>query len=633
MKNRILCGLLAVGLAVFLGGCGVRGEQETLAETVMATEMTEQTVAPTVPDDTNRQDVTCKGSYTDAGKAGAMAAEVDGAGLTNGQLAVWYWAEVASYRQAGHEVEPDYQQGLDTQVCEIDDSVNSWQQYFLKRALERWHTAQALVLQGEDEGLPVEEAHQPDPEKYETYLVDIPATKYLYRYETSFSPNTMHQAYLDALPEMLDGLAKEKGYADAYAMAQGSFDTTEANLLHWAEIYNRGYMYFTNLSYFVEVSEEEIQERAAQTEGKYVDIRHILVEGSRQDAEELLNEWKHSYYVTEATFADMARKNSDDEGSCINGGSYKNIRKGQLVQELDEWCFADERKAGDTTILSTEQGMHILYFCGSTEIGCAEAEATLTEEKQAALIETAKEKYPMKVNYEAISLTEAEGMLSYEEVLYADVAHERFPEVPLYLQADYSTTKYGKYRLSTHGCGITSMAMLASYMADDELTPAEMAARYGSYCYENGTDGSLFVNEPPAMGFYLKERLFDFNAAKQALQEGYIVVVSESAGYWTRGGHFLVLENIDENDMVQVRDSNIFNYQKLPGFKEDKHPWEKIYPWGKAYWVFENKVTYIPACSRCGQGNGDSALAKEYLCEKCVPAVMRRESYLSAGAE
>ena len=628
MGKKIICCLLAVWFIFSCLGCArIQVQDETTVATVPET--TEETVPVTVPEDGDPENVTCQGSYSHAGKTDAVVGRIGDEILTNGQLAVWYWAEVASYCQSGAAIQPDYNQGLDTQGCEIDDSVNSWQQYFLQLALDRWHTAQALVLQGEDEGLPVEEAHQPDPVKYETYLVDTPATKYLYRYEKSFTPNTMHQAYLDGMPQMLAELGGEKGYADLAALAQEGFGSTEKNLLHWADLLNRGYMYFTNLSYFIEVTEDEIQECAEASEGKTVDIRVIRVDSSKGSAEKLLAQWKRGHYVTEATFADMARKNSDDEGSCINGGAYKEIRKGQLEPELENWCFAEGRKVGDTTVLSSGGSSYILYFSGSKTLGEAEAEEQLTAEKQTAILTEAREKYPMEVDYSLIALPQGEGALATEEVLYSDVAHERFPEVPLYLQANYSTSKYGKYRLSTHGCGITSMAMLASYMTDDELTPAELAARYGNYCYSNGTDGSLFVNEPPAMGFYLKGRCFDYNQAKRALKDGYIVVVSESAGYWTRGGHFLVLESIDENDMVTVRDSNIFNYQKLTGFREDAHPWEKIFPWGKAYWVFEKKITTIPACSRCGESKGEGVLAESYLCEKCVPAIARRDSYLA----
>ena len=196
MGKKIVCCLMAIWMIFSFWGCaGVPAREETTVATVPET--TEETVPVTVPEDGNPGDATCQGTYTHAGKPGAIVARMEGAGLTNGQLAAWYWAEVASYRQSGAAIQPDDSQGLDSQACGVDDTVNSWQQYFLQLALRRWHTAQALVLQGEDEGLPVEEAHQPDPEKYETYLVNTPATKYLYRYEKSFTPNTMHQAYLD----------------------------------------------------------------------------------------------------------------------------------------------------------------------------------------------------------------------------------------------------------------------------------------------------------------------------------------------------------------------------------------------------------------------------------------------------
>ena len=50
--------------------------------------------------------------------------------------------------------------------------------------------------------------------------------------------------------------------------------------------------------------------------------------------------------------------------------------------------------------------------------------------------------------------------------------------------------------------------MLASYMADDELTPPEMCARYGNYSHKNGTDGMIFNYEPAVMGFYLRKKTY-----------------------------------------------------------------------------------------------------------------------------
>ena len=48
--------------------------------------------------------------------------------------------------------------------------------------------------------------------------------------------------------------------------------------------------------------------------------------------------------------------------------------------------------------------------------------------------------------------------------------------------------------------------------------------------------------------------------AKEALENGHLVVSVQHPGYWTRGGHYIVCESINEEGKVQVRDSNIYNY-------------------------------------------------------------------------
>lgn len=691
MRKKYLGLLLTAALLLgVLCGCGDKPAPttETVPETTGILETAAPTVPATVPADGNPEDVTCKGSYTAETDANAVVASVGDAQLTNGQLQAYYWAEVAAYRQAEHETAPDFDRPLDTQACEIDDSVSSWQQYFLRRALNAWHGAQALVLQGQDEGLPVEEAYQPNLKNYEEYMTGMPATKYLYRYNKSYQPNTMHQAYLDNIPTMLEELAGDKGYGDASAMAREAFGTSAEAVAAFAELYNRGYMYVTSLGYYIETTPEEVEAYFAEGEstyaaegitrgsGKYVDIRHILLvpeeivpekanssgettaateraqpvvvaedgtvtcsdaswEACREKAEALLAGWQSDRNASDATFADLANKNSQDPGSAIDGGAYRQLRKGQLMPLLDSWCFDESRQPGDTTILRSDYGYHILYFIGSTDIWYAEAEKDLTSRRQAELISAAREKYPAEIDYSAITLTQADGTVSTADVLYPDVAHERFPEIPLYLQQDYANTWYGGHLLRTNGCGITSFAMVASYLSDQEYTPPEMCARYGKYSFVNGTDGTIFNKESAVLGFYLKEKTYEPAVAKAALEEGHVVVSVHSQGYWTRGGHYIVLEKMNEDGTVQVRDSNIYNYGRIQAHKDDKHTWGSVTTSGLGYWIFEHKVTHIPACVRCGDPEGvvESLLAEDYYCEKCGPAMLRRETYLTACGE
>lgn len=682
MKRSISLLLVLSLLLPVLSGCGAKPE-ETEAAAATAEAVVENTVAPTIPEDGSANDVTCQGSYTGDDRMDAEIAHVRKEVLTNADLQVWYWAEVAAYRQADHAEAPDFDKPLDAQPCQIDESVNSWQQYFLRRALTAWHSAQALAVQSQEEGLPTEEAYQPNLKNYETYMVNIPATQFLYGYNTEYAPNTMHQAYLDKLPQTLETMAEAKGYSSVADLAQASFGTTAEALEKAVTLYNLAYTYFTNLSYDIELTQEETDAYFAEHSGEYTDsgyyvnIRHLLVvpediveadktpawakkdteptepvvleavqvaqdgtvtcsetawEAARREAETLLEKWDSGWKPTEATFANLTRQNSDDPGSTINGGAYRRISKGQLTQVLDAWCFDAARQSGDTAILRSDYGYHVVYFSGREEIARVEAEADLMMQRQQEIVAQARKRYPMQVAYTGMVLTEAEGTIGYQDVLYPDVAHERFPEAPLYLQQDYPTTKYGAFFIRGHGCGITTFSMLASYMTDDELTPPEMCAVYGHYSFVSGTDGRLFSDEPAVLGFYMKEKTFDHRKAYQALEDGYMVVSLQHKGYWTRGGHYLLVEKILPDGTVQVRDSNIYNYQKLKGHFIDSFDWSHFPQAGDGFWIFEKKVVTIPACSRCGTPEGvvNSLLVEDYICEKCEPAMLRRNAYLGA---
>ena len=642
MKRRLTVFLLA--LALLMSGC--ERKEELITETLVPeTTVTEATVPATVPADGDPKDVTCKGSYT--GKAtDAVVATAGGTELTDRQLQVWYWAEVAQYRQENREMGPDFARPLDTQVCEIDSGVNSWQQYFLKQALSSWHSAQALVQHSKDVPLVTEEAYKPNLDNYEKYMTGMPATEVLYGYHSHYRPNSMHQAYLEKIPQMLEDLAREKGYADVAAMAAESFGADAQALEAYADSYNRGYMYFTHMSHYIEPTAEELDaycaEHAAGTETEIcVDFRQILLlpeetEGGwaacEEQAQQLLNQWQTKTLGTEATFGELAHKHTQDPGTAVNGGKYQEIRKGQMIREMEDWCFDPARQPGDTTIVRSDLGVHVLYFSGSKTLERAAAEEDYYRQKQRDLIAEAKAACPMEVTYSAITLEDAQGLVSAGDLLYPDVAHERFPEVPLYLQQDYPGTMYGGFKITTNGCGITSFAMVASYLADDELTPPEMCAIYGRYSHKNGTDGMIFNNESAVQGFYLREKTYDNRVALEALEKGHLVVSIQHPGYWTRGGHYIVCESMNDEGLIQVRDSNIYNYFRVRTHKEDTHKWGNITAAGSGYWIFEHKITSIPACSRCGAPEAitESLLNQDYICEKCDPAILRRNTYLAS---
>ena len=252
MKQRCLA-LLAILLLLGLASCGMQTPGSNAAKEVAApTETTETVPETTVPPDGDPNGVTCKGSYTATATNTAAVATMGSKELTNEVLQAYYEMEIASYLASDPEQAPDMDQPLDTQACPIDSTVNSWQQYFLKQALHRWQTVQALICNAEAEEMPIDTAFAPDEELHAECMVNIPAIKFLYGENRYYTPNTMHQAYLDSLSDSLQG-----------AMLQAATD------------YNYAYMYLTTMGYYLEPTEEETE--TAPSGESYVDLRHILL--------------------------------------------------------------------------------------------------------------------------------------------------------------------------------------------------------------------------------------------------------------------------------------------------------------------------------------------------------------------
>lgn len=115
-----------------------------------------------------------------------------------------------------------------------------------------------------------------------------------------------------------------------------------------------------------------------------IDVRHILVslgtgelsssdEGYEEEqtqlkadakakADELLAQWQ-SGDATEDSFAALAMQESAD-GSKYDGGLYTEVYQGQMVDTFNDWCFDSSRKSGDTAVVETQYGAHVMYFVG-----------------------------------------------------------------------------------------------------------------------------------------------------------------------------------------------------------------------------------------------------------------------------
>ena len=75
-----------------------------------------------------------------------------------------------------------------------------------------------------------------------------------------------------------------------------------------------------------------------------------------------------------------------------------------MVTEFNDWCFDASRKPGDTGLVKTKFGYHIMYFVDSMEAWRSSARADLLSELKTKLVEDAMSQYPMTVDYSKIVL-------------------------------------------------------------------------------------------------------------------------------------------------------------------------------------------------------------------------------------
>ena len=137
-------------------------------------------------------------------------------------------------------------------------------------------------------------------------------------------------------------------------------------------------------------------------EDTYVNVRHILaltetygtIEAAHAKAEEIYESWK-SGEKTEDSFANLAIEFSEDGGSASNGGLCENVYRGQMVEPFENWCFDEERVPGDTGIVDTSYGAHVMYFVDSSIGWDLQVRSDILDELYAEAYKQLTDKHPV----------------------------------------------------------------------------------------------------------------------------------------------------------------------------------------------------------------------------------------------
>ena len=396
----VLIGLLAAGF----------GGKEVPAETVPETA---ETIVATVPADGNPDDVTCKGTYTVSDEDVAahkdiVVATMGDKVLTNGQLQVYYWSMVNSYLSSeyGYYVMMyggiDYTQPLDTQIS-MENENWTWQQFFLNEALNYWQSNQALANEAEAAKLEM-------TEEGKAYLENL---------ETNLAETAAYYGMADVNELLLYNVGPGAGLEE---------------FKHFQQLYYTGNPYYVqqseswvpteaDLEAFFAEHEAEYSQSGITKDGKFADVRHILIQiqggttdengvttysedewaACEKEAQAILDSWLAGD-KTEESFAALANEKSEDPGSNTNGGLYENVYEGQMVQPFNDWCFDESRAYGDYGLVKTDYGYHVMFFVESSPAWVHYAESDWRNAQSAALSERLAQEYPMEVDFGSIKL-------------------------------------------------------------------------------------------------------------------------------------------------------------------------------------------------------------------------------------
>ena len=395
-------------------GVVAASEEATEATAEEATEEATEapTEAPTVPADGNPDDVTCKGSYTAEDEAVVSAREkvVATAGeyeLTLGQLQVYYWMEfrnfMSQYGTYASYFGLDVSQPLDTQMCSGLEEARTWQQFFLEGALNSWNNYRAMAAEADANG---------------------------------FELTEQQRATIDNAAAELEESATANGFESGIAMLHSSLGAGAEleDYVYFMELYYKANGYYAQIAQSFEPTDEQLDDYFEEhAEGyassgitkdtKLVNVRHILVypEGadgtnlatqefseeawaaSEKKAQEILDQFLAGD-KTEESFAALANEYSEDPGSNTNGGLYEDVSEGEMVAAFNDWCFDAARQVGDTGIVKTNYGYHVMYFSGSQTTWQKYARNDYMVENATAAAKEIAAKLPMTVQYSDILL-------------------------------------------------------------------------------------------------------------------------------------------------------------------------------------------------------------------------------------
>ena len=226
--------------------------------------------------------------------------------------------------------------------------------------------------------------------------------------------------------------------------------------------------------------------------------------------------------------------------------------------------FASEMEQDFNSVMnSNSSSMGFTDFEEEEAAAAAASQATEFEEPE----ETEAPEVPAQVQVAAETVPEEEE--TAEEILVEDAVEEDaaaettvkkvYNEIPLILQTDYPDVPYSDGSLATSGCTMACVAMVGSYLREEEVSPVDLARRFGKYSASN-----MQRMEYAAIVLDLEfEMTLSWKKVMKGLKEGKpIIIMVGKASDFTASQHMVVLTGITEDGKITVNDPYGPNYTK-----------------------------------------------------------------------
>lgn len=401
--NIVLAGLLGavlmaiLALAVLFGTGVLPTNSGTTEPETTAPETTQELKSYTVDDETAQE------------IQDNVVVTVGDMQMDNGMLQVNYRMSIYDFVSSNYYylayMGVDFNSPLDEQAFG-SEGTTSWQETMLEYSLQLWHQYAAINQLAQSENFQLDDEGQ-------AYLNDL----------GSSLQESLAQSEYETVDEML---AAEMGIG-----------ATEADYVEYLKMSYIAYRYMQYRQESIVPTQDELEKYFTENEetlsasgitkdsGDVVDVRHILImpeggttdednnttysdeewEACRKKAQEIYDQWL-SGNADEDSFSELAKANSQDSNAST-GGLYEGVTEGYMVDTFNDWIFDETRVFGDSGLVKTQYGYHIMFFKNREAQWIAEARSGIISDTVSQILTDATEQYPMEVDYDAIGISKA----------------------------------------------------------------------------------------------------------------------------------------------------------------------------------------------------------------------------------